>query len=260
MAKEKDIATKEEGAVAESGMDFLEANAGAGYEHMTSDDFVQSFIRIAQPLSPICVNGKDEYNPEAKPGLFYNVATGKLYGETLKVIPVYFKHEWLEFKPNRGGFAGKHEPHSVRVDTSDFKEWLMENGNVINDTYTFFCFLPEFPEDGLVLMSFKSTDIKPAKSWNTMISMVRTPKGGQAPFYSSVWELGVTRRESGENVWYTIGKQKANAHRLRYITAEEYHEFIVPLIELAKTAEVDWDKDQANTVEGGEAVTVNADY
>jgi hypothetical protein len=248
MAKDKEVVTEEKDK-AIVGVDFMEGIAGEGYGHMTNEDYIQAFVKILQPLSPQCVKGKEEFMPDAEPGMFYNNASGQLYGTTLKVIPLYYLHEWTEWKDNRGGFVGKHEPHSVRVDTSDFTKWMTDNGNVINDTYSFYVALPDYPEAGIVLMSFTSTNIKPAKSWNSMISMVRTPGGKQAPFFSSVWELGVTKREDNNNTWYTLGKDKANAKRERYINAEEYSTVVLPLVEMARNTAIAYDKGQEETVE-----------
>lgn len=255
-----DMVKKEKGEVGEA-MDFMEDLAGQGYDGMTVEDFSQAFVKILQPLSPAVIEDNPNYIEGAKPGLFFNQATGEVYGKSLKVIPLYYKHEWLEWKPNRGGFAGKHEPNAVAIDDSDYSEWVRkDNGNIINDTYTFYCMLPDSPEVGIVLMSFTSTNIKPAKNWNTMISMVRTPNGNQAPFFSSVWELRSTKRTDGTNTWYAIGENKVHAERLRYITGDEYNNFIKPLREMATALEVDYAKSEEEQTGMRDATPENVDY
>lgn len=247
-----DIAKRSKNEVQEYG--FMEDLAGQGYEGMTQEDFSQAFVGILQPLSPQCMEDNDTYVEGAKPGLFFNRAINFVYGKSIDVIPLYYRHDWTEWKPERGGFAGRHDPESIVVDKSDYSSWkkgmpvpLVEGKdprNLINDTYTFYCFLPEYPEHGIVILSFTSTNIKPAKNFNTLINMVRTPGGKQAPFFSSVWRLSTTKRNDGKNTWYTIGESKANAERLRYITADEYNNLIKPLIEMARAMEADYSKSQ----------------
>ncbi len=184
--------------------------------------------------------------------MFFNRAIGLIYGRALQIIPLYYQHDWTEWKPDRGGFAGRHNPESILADKSDYAHWKKgspvelisgkDPRNIINDTYTFYCFLPEYPEHGIVILSFTSTNIKPAKNLNTLINMVRTPGGKQAPFFSSVWELTTSKRSDGTNTWYVIGESKANAERLRYITGEEYANMIKPLIEMARNMEADYSK------------------
>lgn len=251
MSDSKAVAKKKSTEVGDA-MEFMEELAGQGYEGMTPDDFSQAFVGIMQPLSPENMEDNDAHIEGAKSGMFFNRAMGFLYGKELEIIPLYYRHDWTEWKPDRGGFAGRHDPESIYVDKSDYSKWkkgepvgLVEGKdprNLINDTYTFYCFLPEYPEHGIVILSFTSTNIKPAKNLNTLINMVRTPGGKQAPFFSSVWKIWTNKRTDGQNTWYVIGEKKANAERLRYITSKEYSNLIKPLIDLARNMDVDYSK------------------
>src|SRR4030066_1543838 len=112
-------------------VDFLEEIAGQGTENIAMDDMKTPFLVILQQNSPQCVKGNSAYVKGAEAGFFFNSLTQKIYGPEIEFIPLCVIKEWLEWKPNRGGFAGKHAPNSVKVNKEDFSHWRLANGNEI---------------------------------------------------------------------------------------------------------------------------------
>jgi hypothetical protein len=209
---------------------FLNEYAEDGFEGISIDDVAIPFLRILQPLSPQCMDETaPEYIPTAKPGMFFNTVTQRLYGRSVEVIPIKYEKIWLEWLPERGGLAGRHTPNSIPVDKSKFSEWKLDNGNIIQEHYVFFCLVPEFLDDGPVAFSLTSTGIKHAKNWNTQIMLVQLPNKKRAPFYSSVWELTTVQNKNDQGTWWQIGEKQTSIKRVRFITETEFLDYVQPI-------------------------------
>jgi hypothetical protein len=87
-----------------------------GFEGTTKDDLKTPFIKVLQPMSPEITNNEVE---GAKPGMFYNTATGQLIpmDQGFVAVPLGKKHHFVEWRPREqgGGFVGTHEPNSAAV-------------------------------------------------------------------------------------------------------------------------------------------------
>lgn len=206
------------------------------------------FLRILQQLSPQCVKNTDEYIQGAEAGKFINSVTGRIYGDSIKVVPLVYEKVWLEWKPNRGGFVAKHLPESIKVDKSDYSEWKTPDGNIVQETMNYYCFLPDFPEDNIVILSITSSGLKYARSWNTQIVTTRLDNGAKAPFFSSVWELSTKFNKNDQGSWYTIGiASSPSIKRLRFITKEEYDTYVKTMLLDSKDISNKLDYSQAET-------------
>lgn len=238
---------------------FLEQVAGKGTENITMDDMKTPFLVILQQNSPQCVKGNSAFIKGAEAGMFFNSLTQTLYGEEIEFIPLCVIKEWLEWKPERGGFAGKHVPNTVKVNKDDFAHWKLPNGNEIVDTYTYPGIVVGHEEDGPVLFALSKTGIKHAKNWNTCIVMNKLPSGSPAPFFANVWKLKTMYNENDKGSWYTIGEDKTtNIVKGRQITEDEYKNIIKEAFEIVKTKEIDYKElekfteDKTSTVDATE--------
>lgn len=207
---------------------FLEEHAGEGFEGLTTEDFSMPFLKILQSLSPQVDEDADEYVQGAKPGMFINSVTNKLYGTTIKLIPIQYTRIWLEWSPNRGGLVGRHEPGSIQVDKSNFSKWTNADGNIITDNHVFYCLNADHQDEGPMVFSVTSSGIKHAKNWNTQIMMTRLPSGSRAPYFSSVWELETVKNKNDQGSWYQIGEKSTRVKRERFINSDEYTKFVNP--------------------------------
>ena len=216
---------------------FLDEHAGEGTDNITTDDLAIPFLKIAQALSPEIDDDTPEYIPDLKLGMLFNSLTKHIYGKEINLIPLRFQKIWLEWKPKRGGLVGRHEPGTVEVDKTDFSEWVTPTGNVIQETYMFYCLVEGKLEEGPLLFPLQSTGIKHAKNWNSQILMTRLDSGNQAPFFSSAWTITVDKYKNDQGTYYQIGGKTTNIERDRFITEKEFNEYIFPTYENIKQLE-----------------------
>ncbi len=209
---------------------FMEDSAGAGYENISSQDVSTPFLKILQALSPEVEAGNEAQIKGAEPGMFCNSLTGRLYGREVNLIPLHYTKEWLEWKPDRGGLVGRHEPFSINVDQTDFSKWKYGD-NVIAETLMFFCLVEGHLDDGPIVYPLSSTGIKHGKNWNTQIMMTKLPSGNRAPFYSSVWTLTSKKYIKPKGSYYQIGDRKTNLDRKRFVLPDEFNNYILPMRE-----------------------------
>lgn len=207
---------------------FLDEHASEGFEGIGAEDFTIPFLRILQILSPQVDADRSEFIQGAKPGMFFNTVTNRLYGTTIKVIPIMYKKIWLEWLPNRGGLVGRHEPKSISVNKEEFSSWKNSKGNLIAEHHVFYCLIAGHFDEGPVVFSLTSTGIKHARNWNTQIMMTRLPSGSRAPFFSSVWEMETVKNMNAAGTWYQVGDKKTMIKRDRFVSQEEFTKFILP--------------------------------
>jgi hypothetical protein len=245
---------------------FMEA--GAGYEGMGANQFSPMYLRILHSDAPQIQEGDAAFVPGAKFGDFFNDLTGKCYGNTLFNIPLKSDVLWMEFKPDLGGFQGAHVPCSVPVLGDEYKGMVhAETGNEIIPYHVFYVLVVDPTTDkiekpvNIGILSFKSTGIPHAKTWNTRIRQTLLPNGDQAPYYSSVWKLTTAKnqKQAGSKTltWFTIGEGKTTyADRVRFVSKDDYIQFAKP-----SRAQVDSNKGamQAAIEEGAAHERLTAD-
>ena len=213
--------------------DFLNEFSGHGLENMTRDVFQIPFLKILQALSPQCQRGSKDYVEGAQPGLFYNTVTKKIYGEKIQLIPLHFQKTWVEWKPDRAGFVRKHKPDSIDVDQSNFSKWLAGNGNIISETYEFYCLIADNLDEGIVQFNLASTDCKHAKNWNSQLASTKLQNEKPAPIFSHVWEFSTVPVSNAQGTWYGLGDRGTAVSKIRFITANEFTQHIKPFREMA---------------------------
>ena len=216
---------------------FMDEYAGEGTQFVTADDLAIPFLKMSQPLSPEIEEDSVEFIKGLKLGMFFNSLTGHIYGKEISLIPLRFQKTWLEWKPKRGSLVNRHEPGSIEVDKTDFSKWTVPNGNIIQETYMFYCLIEEHLEEGPILYPLQSTGIKHAKNWNSQILMVRLLNSEQAPYFSSVWTLSIEKYTKDQKPYYQIGGKTSNIERTRFIKKNEFYDYVLPMYENIKTLE-----------------------
>lgn len=160
-----------------------------GFESTTKDDLKTPFIKVLQPMSPEITNAEVE---GAKPGMFYNTASGELIpmDEGIVIIPLGKKHHFVEWRPREqgGGFVGTHEPNSpavlqaqkaagkktgkLTIPSSDGK-----TQNELIESHDVFCLLlspdGKSTQGDCAIFAFTSTKIAAIKDWWTKMYMVK---------------------------------------------------------------------------------------
>lgn len=212
-------------------LDFLSGNGRTGFEEISQDDLRDPYLTILQQLSPECQEGTDTYVEGAKPGVFFNKSSKKIYGNTSQFIVLRYIKTWRIFQPNNGPMVGIVAPNSIPVDMSNFKTWIALDEqyakNEVVETYDFYCLIVDHENDGPVIFSLKSSSIKHAKNWITSMYNTRLDSGERAPIFSGVWQVDVVRDSKGQNSWFAIGKDKSTQVKFnRFITQKEYVEYV----------------------------------
>ena len=220
----KEVVTKEEAGVpAELG--FMAGAEQTGFEGADFNSFATPFLRILQPNSPQLIEESDNYIDGAKPGMFFNTVTNKLYDKSVRVIPVFFKRNFVEWKPDQGGFVAAHSPEdAARIGEKVPGEMDMytEAGNILAENFNFYLLIESDMEAGPIILAQASSGIRHAKKWMSNMRMLKMGNK-PAPMFSSVYTLATSLNENNQGKWYQIGtKEKTNIKREGWITAEQY--------------------------------------
>lgn len=192
---------------------YLSDDGLGGFESMTQDTIAIPFLRILQQLSPQLDDAKPEYIEGAKKGMFCNGSINKTYTAPLEVVVGKFDRYFIEWKPNRGGFVQAHDPESVNKDLAlgnlirDEKNRIIDpdTKNVFMDTYVYFILLSGHLEDGLMLLSLSSTQLKEARKWNrNLMSMVLPGTNQKAKPYYMRWNLTTPIMQNDQGSWHGL--------------------------------------------------------
>jgi len=221
----KEVAKKEEAGLPAEFMDEL---AQAGEEHkeaLGKDDMSIPFLQILQSLSPQVVKGEAEYIKGAEPSDLLNTVTQSLIktqdedGNPIpgcRVLPISYKRSFIEWVPRSQG-GGIVNEYSVEDGLSIVTQRSSETGqdiiqansplgtpgNQLNDTHTHFMFL--INDDGTwepVVLTMSSTQIKPSKDLNNMVSKQVLPDGRKAPRFFGIYDVTTQRRSNDQGSWY----------------------------------------------------------
>jgi len=221
----KDVATKKEAGLPAEFMDEL---AQAGEEHketLGKDDMSIPFLQILQSLSPQCTKGEAEFIKGAEPSDLLNTVTQTLMKtrdddnnvvKGPRVLPISYKRSFIEWIPRSQG-GGIVEEYSVEDGLSIITQRSKETGqdiiqansplgtpgNQLNDTHTHFMFL--INGDGThepVVLTMSSTQIKPSKDLNNMVSKQVLPDGRKAPRFFGIYDVTTQYRSNDQGSWY----------------------------------------------------------
>ena len=209
----KEVSTRNDNLPADNRVSEWE---GLGGEEARQDDFIMPFVQIAQKMSPQVDHEDSAYMEDLKPGMFFNTATGEIYGEEITVIPTKFERKWLEFKVREegGGLVAIHDEYdeAARCTRDDMNRSINDEGNQIVDTRSFYCLVKSNEGFEPAIVSMKSTQGKKARQWMTLMSREKweTSDGRKftAPLFSNTYNLSTVKEENAKGSWhgYVIAK------------------------------------------------------
>lgn len=227
-------------------MEDLLADSGAGLEEVGADDIAVPYLSILQKQSKLM----DRPGFTGKPGQFVHTITTELYdGEKgVDVIPCHFRRFWREITPDPKNpkFIAEHPANWSRAKGASFdgplRRHICHDGTHANQIMRFYCLLVspvETPQP--VCLTFKGSQIKAAKAWNSMLSVmtmdIPTDQGVrkvQAPTFVSLWNLTTRRFENEDGSWY--GYEIVSAGKLDpigieseaqlYMQARDFHAMV----------------------------------
>lgn len=182
-AKKQELATED--------MSFFEGMSGQGFEEMGANATSIAYLGLVQPDS----SAEDEENPA---GTWRNSATGRNYGNTVKVIVLGFRTIWSEREsdpPCRT--VGRYPVNGIQVELRQppkgkrgYPKMINpETGNEVQELFVYAVTLPDYPEDGILYFNPTVGSMKAAKSWNSQLKGQLLPNGVQAPIFAFQWML-----------------------------------------------------------------------
>lgn len=166
-------------------LDYLDEVAGQGFEDMDSSAVSIPMLLISQQLSQVVQDGVVEA------GHFYNSLTGEDLGTKLELVCCQFQKAWVEWKPNNGGFVGRHLPGSIEVVGDNYTGMKTPDGNDVIETFIYLVAIPARPDLGLMMFSSTPGAIRYLKAWNTSMRYLRLPSGRPAPMFAGIWEMEI---------------------------------------------------------------------
>lgn len=194
--------------------DEIEAMSGQGQENVKVTDTLLPRLAILQSLSPQLKEKKVEYVPGASIGDWCDVSVGEVFKGGITVLPCFFSVQYIQWKKNRGGFAGNLGT-DVRVlegTTLDEKRRnVLPNGDVISETATWFVLLNAGFEWRRAFLPFSVTGLKISRKW---LSLIRAEKllGKSGPFtpplFYRPWYLGVKEESNDQGDWYVASPSR----------------------------------------------------
>lgn len=233
MADTKNAVTKAKEAQLPA--EFLDELADAGQqfqETLSKDDMSIPFLQILQQLSPQCTKGKPEFIKGAEPSDLFNTVTQALFKtrdendnavEGMRILPIFYKRSFIEWVPRSQG-GGIVKEYSVEEGLSIVTKRNENNldiiqqgspigtpGNQLNDTHTHFAF--QILPDGTwtpVILTMASTQIKPSKDLNNLVSNVKLPDGRKAPRFFGIYSVTTQQRTNDQGSWYVWKFEKVD--------------------------------------------------
>ena len=174
-------------------MDWLTSAAGQGFENMGANCTSTAYLSMVQPGASI--------ESEATPaGTWVNTATGRSYGETVKVAVIAFRTIWTEREPTPPfRTVGRYLPNSIHVETrmppkgqQGYPKMINpDTGYEVQELFVYAVILPEYPEDGVLIFNPVVGNMKMCRSWNSQLKGQLLPNGAQAPIFGYQWYLQV---------------------------------------------------------------------
>lgn len=172
-------------------MSFLESMAGQGFEDMGANATALSYLSLVQPDSSI----EDDDNAA---GTWRNSATGRNYGNVVKVVAIDFRTIWNEREsdpPYRT--VGRYPVQGIEVEVRQppkgkrgYPKMINpETGNEVQELFVYAVVLPDYPEDGVLYFNPTVGSMKTCKTWNSQLKGQLLPNGTQAPIFAFQWNL-----------------------------------------------------------------------
>lgn len=189
-----------------------------GNEGVTTADIIIPRVEIVQDLSPVRKKADPAYIDGAEEGMLYNSVTRQLYGNSVIVVPVLFRKEYLIWKDRKkgGGFRGAFGDEAA---ARAALEQLPDAADcAVKDTGQHFCLLigtsggARRSEE--VVVSMSSSKMKVSRQWNSLIRITGEDR------FARAYKLSVTPETNSQNQSYFNFKVEA----LGYTPEEVYKE------------------------------------
>lgn len=195
--------------------DDVESVAGLGNSQDPNDSSLP-FLGIIQSGSPQIKEEDAKFIQDSKAGFIFNTATRQFWpsrtskGEDgIVVIPCGHTKHWVEWKPNRGGYADTHpfdmqtikdlgaKKVKVVIEGKEREQIVLPSGNILTETsYTFLVV------DGLpMVLGASSTALGAMRDWMSYRRSQRL-NGKQLPAFARQYRLQTVVQTKDNNSWH----------------------------------------------------------
>jgi hypothetical protein len=210
MSAGKQVQAKKENSVAAVTLESLESLSGRGLQNVSTDTMATPRIKILMQLSP-----ELEEIEGAKAGMIYNTVTQDLFksDEGIKVIPCYFQLQYVEWTDRGQGSSAPVNVYDASSDIllktkrDDQNKDRLDSGNYIDTCHNHFVLVMDstgIPSPAVI--TFKSTQLKHSKRWNTMMKrqFLKGANGNlfAAPSFANVYKWGTMKESNDKGTWY----------------------------------------------------------
>jgi hypothetical protein len=194
--------------------DFLaNANTGAGVSSL-AEDILVPLIYILQKGSPQVNKKEDSYIDDAEPGDIWLRPGAVVKGEEGIIFqPCIFWKDWVEWVPDRGGYAGRFAFNELPDDVEMVPDprnpsrqiRVRENGNTLVETryYAGYVYRDNEPPMPFVI-PLSSTGHTFGKTLMNILNSKQI-NGGKADSFSSLYRLRTHWQKNAMGDWYTWG-------------------------------------------------------
>lgn len=129
------------------------------------------------------------------------------------VVPCYFSKSWLEWRPDRGGFAGRHKERPKDAvlreekadDGSPRTVWRMPSGNSVVETreHVVLVIGEPFTKPTPFVVPMKSTDHTASREWMGLMNAKTIPGTDKtAPSFGFVYRMHTIPKKNDKGSWY----------------------------------------------------------
>jgi len=177
-----------------------------GFEDMGMDTMSIPFIKVLNAMSPELDDQNSEFIDGAKQGDVINSVTKTKYGREFQFVVLKMEHLYVEWKQNRGGLVGYHNVAEANANAVEktFGAWKTAEGNDLQETFMYYMIVLGHEDDGIVIFSADSSDLKNGKKLNTMLAHQRFADGSKAAPFLQVYTAKTVRRSNDNGSWYAL--------------------------------------------------------
>jgi hypothetical protein len=198
--------------------EYLKAQIGnrTGSENVDQSDLLIPRLAIAQDgMSPQLKKNNEAYIRGLEAGQLFNSVSGEIYGTSVVVVPLFFFKQYIEFVPmNQGGGVVQMFDSKDAVPADKLAFGKDANGGSIPPVVTEFknrmsLIIQEGRKPSPIVVSFKSSGLKAAKKWNSLIMSTNLPA------FARAYKLTSVLKTKGQQTWYVL-----NIEPLEFVPAE----------------------------------------
>lgn len=197
----------------------LKADSGKGVSTAAEDNIIP-LIYILQAQSPQALKQKQEYIKGAVAGNIWPRGTKTtIDGEEtgLPVIPVAFKKWWVEWRPDRGGFAGRHAYDTIAEDKGrpagtrweedpkapGMGKWITPSGNQVVETREHAVIAHIDGNWTGAVISMSGSNHTASRAWMGLMKSKKIPDTeDRAPAFGYVYCLKTIPKSNDKGDWY----------------------------------------------------------